>query len=55
MKMMIRSLMTTDVSDASLSKNEGEPNNSMGSALTVNSDDTVIGTCHQHLMSVGSK
>ena len=37
------SLMTTDVS-MQASKNEGEPNNSMGSALTVNSDDTVIGT-----------
>ena len=37
------SLMTTDVS-MQASKNEGEPNNSMGSALTVNSDDTVTGT-----------
>lgn len=37
------SLMTADVS-LQASKNEGEPNNSMGSALTVNSDDTVAGT-----------
>ena len=37
------SIMTTDVS-MQASKNEGEPNNSMGSALTVNSDDTVIDT-----------
>lgn len=37
------SLMTTDVS-MQASKNEGEPNNLMGSALTVNSDDTVTGT-----------
>lgn len=37
------SLMTTDVS-MQASKNEGEPNNSMGSALTINSDDTVTGT-----------